>query len=168
MEAPEWDPHELHQSEDRETCEECQINARYAERWLSAGPERNVRALQEQLRQDWIEWSEKLKHIGTGPLHDKEDKMKAFVVEHHHQNVTLQDIKSWTGAAQGTVYSYIREMPESFRKVGTSLWRVTDPVRARLEAATLPQDVSAVVAGIPVARDPNIAIERPKGGPSKP
>jgi hypothetical protein len=165
----EWDAHaELHLSDDRETCEECQINARHAERWLSAGPDRDVRALQEQHRQDWVEWTDKRRPEGTGPTHDKEAKIHAFIVAHHREDVTLQQLMEETGAAQGTAYGYIREMPESFRKVGTSRWRVTDPVRARVEAATMPQDAPAVVAGIPVPRDPNIANDRPKAGPSKP
>jgi hypothetical protein len=167
--ATEFDVHaELHQSEDRETCEECQINRQHAERWAAAGPDRDVRALQEQHRLDWIEWADKRQPEGTGPLHDKEAKIKAFIVEHHRQDITLQQLMEETGAAQGTAYSYIREMPDSFRKVGTSRWRVTDPVRARVEAATMPQDAPAVVAGIPVPRDPNIANDRPKAGPSKP
>jgi hypothetical protein len=165
----DFDAHaELHQSEDRETCEECQINRQHAERWAAAGPDRDVRALQEQHRLDWIDWTDKRQPEGNGPLHDKEAKIKAFIVAHHREDVTLQQLMEETGAAQGTAYSYIREMPDSFRKVGTSRWRVTDPVRARVEAATMPQDAPAVVAGIPVPRDPNIANDRPKAGPSKP
>jgi hypothetical protein len=79
----QWDAHaELHLSGDRENCEECQINARHAERWAAGG---DSRVIAEQHRQDWIEWTDKRRPEGTGPLHDKEAKIKAFIVAHHRE-----------------------------------------------------------------------------------
>lgn len=166
-----WDAHVLHEPGSREECGECVINQRHADRWaaaLSAGAvtDSDAVALSELTRQEWIAW--RPTEEGSTTKHNKEQLFNLFVVNHHGEEVVLTQIMAETEAAAGTAYQYIREMSLSFRRVGTSRYRVTDPVRARAEAlaapATLPQDGSAPVAGTDTAPNP----PAPTREPSKP
>lgn len=146
--AMSWDPHVLHQPGPHDDCSECKINLNHHNRWteaVAAGPvsDADAIAFSELTRQEWIAW--KPQDEAPTVKHDKETKFQKFVSAHHGEDVTLELIMAETEAAAGTAYSYIREMSMEFRRVGTSRYRVTDPVRARAEAlaglgATLPQD----------------------------
>ena len=173
-----WDTHTaLHQQGEPDTCPECAINAKHAERWaeaLALGPVTDAQAtiLAEQNRQDWIAWYDGPSGGEPTTRHNKAQKIEAFVVTHHEEEVTLQQIMEETDAAQGTAYAYIRDMALSFRRVGTSRYYVTDPVRARAEAlavspATITQDDTGTVAGATTAGTPHTANTAPRA-PSKP
>jgi hypothetical protein len=172
-----WDAHvALHRPGPEGDCVECAINQRHVDRWAEyrlVGEVSTVkeRELSELHRQDWIDWYS----TPSEPIvrHDKMDKIKAFVIAHHGEEVTLQQIMDETGAAQGTAYAYLRELSLSFRRVGTSRYRVSDPVRARAEAlagspATFAQDGSIVPGAVLTAPGAQIAPERPIREPSKP
>lgn len=168
---PEWDAHaELHQQVDRETCLECAIQAAHTARWEEAhadGPisMREECDLLELNRLDWVEYFASLDHSDADTVRrDRSRKIDAFIVAHHGEEVTLQQLMDECEAAQGTIYTYIRGLPLSFRRVGTSRYRVTDSVRARAEASTLsvqPRNDGAGSDAAPVAQ----IVTRP---PSKP
>lgn len=185
-----WDAHtEFHQVNILpDVCPECAINARHVERWREAialGPVTDKQATEfgELYRQDWIAWT---KTVHRNPpanenddsevvvrLHDKRERIESFVVSHHGEEVTLEQIMEETGSARGTAYGYVRSMVLSFRRVGTSLYRVSDPVRTRAEAlavapATIAQDRSDPSAATVTADVPQIDVERPNRGPSLP
>lgn len=170
-----WDPHVLHQPGPPEDCSECAINAKHAARWAAAladGPmtDSMSRDLSEQHRQDWCSW----RPVSEPTVrHDKFAKISTFIVAHHGEEVTLQQVMDETDAAQGTAYAYIRDLALSFRRVGTSRYRVVDPVRARTEAlagspATIAQDGSAVLGAVSSTDLAEIDPQRPKREPSKP
>ena len=170
-----WNAHVLHASQD-DPCPECAINQRHADRWAAAlalGPvsDTQARALGEQHRQDWIAWGETPK----GPVvkHDKLKKIKAFVVAHHGDTVTIQQIMDEIEASQGTAYTYVREMSLAFRRVGTSTYLVTDRDRVRTETLTgsgarIAQDAFGPAAAMVTADHAEIGLQRPIGTPSKP
>lgn len=173
-----WDAHAaLHQTGvESDACSECAINTKHAERWaeaLALGPVTDAQAtiIAEANRQDWIAWRPTDDTPKT--RHDKAQKIEAFVVAHHGEEVTLQQIMEETDAAQGTAYAYIRDMALSFRRVGTSRYRVTDTVRTRAETlagapATIAQDVSGAANGTDAAAVSQTANPTPIREPSKP
>lgn len=170
--ATDFDPHVLHEPGPHEDCSECRINKNHHDRWaaaLAAGPisDLDAVALSEITRQEWIAWRPTDDEPKT--KHNKEQLFNAFVVNHHGEDVDLQQIMAETEAAQGTAYNYIREMAIQFRRIGTSRYHVTDPVRARAEAlsgsgATLPQDRFRAGTSINTAPIP----PTPNREPSKP
>lgn len=172
-----WDPHKVLHSE-RElpasSCSECAIDDRHRERWSQAlaavggdYDKVDARQLAEFNRQDWIAWRPDVP-VTTTIKHDKEAKINAFIVAHHGEEITLQQIIDETGCAQGTAYAYVRDMALSFRRVGTSRWRVTDSVKARAEAARIAQDTPSAPGAVTSAPGADIALQRPKREPSKP
>lgn len=173
-----WDAHtNLHQKDtEPDICSECAINKKHAERWeeaLALGPVTPTQATKigELHRQDWVDW----KPTDDSPTtrHDKAKRIEAFVVAHHGEDVTLEQIMQETEAAKGTAYAYVRDMTLSFRRIGTSLYRVSDPVRTRAEtlsgaAPTLTQDRSDIPAAMVAADIPKIEPQRLLRGPSLP
>lgn len=172
-----WNAHEaLHQDSSEDECGECAINKRHTDRWAEARAAGEVtftqaRVMAELHRQDWVEWKPRI--VVPIVKHDKLVKIKSFILSHHGEEVTLEQIMVETEAAQGTAYSYIREMSLSFRRVGTSRYRVSDPGRARAEALavpapTIPQDGFAVPGAWLSANPYETGPQRPKREPSKP
>lgn len=152
-------------------CPECAINVSHQDRFdvLVAEfgspdqiPVTEMVTLQESTRMLWLGFTNSVTASDThGPKRDKTTKMEQFIKEFHGKEATLQEMMDYTGAADGTVYGLIRDMPLNFRKVGTSRYFVIDAVAARAAAkaaASAPGSPAAASAAPDGATDDAAAI----------
>lgn len=162
--------HSLHLSHDPDNCPECDINKKHYDRWeaaLAEGPISRAKQneLSEQHRQDWLAWDHNV--VIPEPIRrDKARRIAQFIVDHHEETVTLQQVIEEIECVPATAYQHVRNDPLSFRRIGTAMYYVTD--RARVRAETLAREPARIAQDAPAGPLLPIATGPIARAPSKP
>lgn len=136
------------------TAIEQRINQAHKDRYYAAAAEcggdihaipKEVREqLNEQLRQDWLDFYNGVRVEDHSPKKrkDKSARLAAFVKANPGLQVTPQDLVKQTEAAIGTVYAWMSDNRSLFRKLGAGTYLIVDEGAERAAAKVKPRPTS--------------------------